>query len=428
MTPGPDPRHPDDPGYGDEPPPEYDEPPMPTPEPASVAHRTTSPPKDRRLRVVVDDQDDTEATTWEPIDLGPYLRGEVERPEASLGVARSDGLRLLYPGREHAIIGETESGKSWFALACVAAELNRSNWVLYIHYEESDPISTVERLRLLDVDPTTISARLRFVAPSRPLHEGWLSPLLDPAPTLVIHDGVNEAMALHGAEIGQAEGASLFRRRLITPCIRAGAATLACDHYPKAVAEGGRRGDAYGSVHKGNALDGARFSLENVDPFGRRLRGRSHLYVTKDRPGTLRAHGRPAKNIPGVTFMGTLVADDSEQYGPDFSLRFFAPKEAEDQDADVDAENNVNAELADAVHDVISALPDQTVDSLELLYAEMRKAGHGSRGSAIRAAVADLIVNNRLIEKHGKRGAKGYQALPDPDSTPSQDSSGSEDV
>ena len=46
----------------------------------------------------------------------------------------------------------------------------------------------------------------------------------------------------------------------------------------------GRR-DAYGSVHKGNALNGARFALQNVEPFGRGMRGRSHLFVTKDRPG-----------------------------------------------------------------------------------------------------------------------------------------------
>ena len=56
------------------------------------------------------------------------------------------------------------------------------------------------------------------------------------------------------------------------------------------------RRDAYGNVHKGNALDGARIMLENVEPFGRRMRGVSHVYVTKDRPGHLRSHGRPTKN------------------------------------------------------------------------------------------------------------------------------------
>jgi len=56
-------------------------------------------------------QSEAKATTWEAFDLGPYLRGEIERPEPSLGLARSDGLRPLYHGREHAVLGETESGR-----------------------------------------------------------------------------------------------------------------------------------------------------------------------------------------------------------------------------------------------------------------------------------------------------------------------------
>lgn len=63
------------------------------------------------------------------------------------------------------------------------------------------------------------------------------------------------------------DGAARFRRRLVSPFTRAGAAVLACDHLPM-VHDASRR-DAYGSVHKGNALDGARILLENTAPFGR---------------------------------------------------------------------------------------------------------------------------------------------------------------
>lgn len=94
-------------------------------------------------------QASAEPTTWEAFDLGPYLRGEIERPHPGIGISRSDGQRSLYPGREHAIVGETESGKTWFALGCAAAELNAGNDVVYIHYEEPDATSTVEKLCLL---------------------------------------------------------------------------------------------------------------------------------------------------------------------------------------------------------------------------------------------------------------------------------------
>jgi hypothetical protein len=86
--------------------------------------------------IVIDHTDEHHAdgpTTWEPVDLGPYLRGEVERPEPSIGIARNDGQRFIYPGREHSVIGETESGKTWFAIGSAALEIFACHRVVYIH-------------------------------------------------------------------------------------------------------------------------------------------------------------------------------------------------------------------------------------------------------------------------------------------------------
>jgi hypothetical protein len=102
--------------------------------------------------------------------------------------------------------------------------------------------------------------------------------------------------------------------------------------------------------------------------------------------------------------MGTFVVDDMT-LGPDFYVRFFAPKD-DDKAADKPADD-----LADTVYDVIAALPGRTVDSMRLLFAEMRKAGHEFRDDKIRDAAADLIVSGRLIDVSGKRGAKGLEAV-----------------
>ncbi len=343
-------------------------------------------------------------TTWEPVDLGPYLRGEIQRPQPSVGFARSDGQKMVYPGREHAVLGETESGKTWFAGACVAVELRLGHHVVYIHYEEADPASTIERLRLLGVDDATINSGLRFHGPSRPVRAEWLQPMLYPPPSLVVHDGVNEAMALLGVEIKDVGGAAEFKRRLVKPFLAVGAATLACDHLPMG-ADSSRR-DAYGSVHKGNALDGARIMLENVEPFGRGMRGRSNVFITKDRPGYLRARGKPTKT-PGKTFMGTLVVDDTGT--PDF-IEFYAPKDA-DNLAPGDKQTVTSAELADLVYEVLAALPGRSLDSQRKLFAEMRIAGHPFRERALRNAVDDLVAAGRVKEVSGKRGATGYQAV-----------------
>jgi hypothetical protein len=362
----------------------------------------TEPPDDGH------DGTEREPTTWEPIELGPWLRGEVERPQPSIGVVRSDGQRLIYPGLEHAFVGPTESGKSWLALACVAAALIAGHYVVYFHYEEGDPGSTLERLLLLGVDPAVISARLRFVAPARPARREWVAELLSPAPTLVIHDGVNEAMALHIAATKDVEGWSDIRRRLVTPFTRIGAAVVSCDHMP--IVHDGARLDAYGTVHKGNALDGARLVLENAEPFGRNMRGVSHVFVTKDRPGYLRNHGKPTKT-PGKSYMGTLVVDDMVS-GPDFDLRFFAPKADDDAADDPAGKATVTLrELGELVYQVVSALPDHRAGSQRTLFAAMRQAGHPFREAAIRMAVDDLVLAGKLTETPGKRGATAYEAV-----------------
>lgn len=177
-------------------------------------------------------------------------------------------------------------------------------------------------------------------------------------------------------------------------------------HVPKNLEGRGR--DAYGSVHKGNAIDGARIVLDNVEPFGRGLRGVSYVYVTKDRPGQLRAEGRSTK-LPGKTFFGTLVVDASDE-GPDF-LTFWAPKDAADPVGPGDKLTVTSNELADLVYEVLAALPDRTVRSQRELFALMRTSGHPFREGAMRGAVDDLIVTGRLIEVPGKRGARGYRAV-----------------
>jgi hypothetical protein len=348
-----------------------------------------------------------DADSWAPIDLGPYLRGEIVRPEPSLGMARTDGLHLLYPGKEHAVIGEMESGKSWFALACVAAELNADNHVVYVHFEECDPSDSVDRLVALGVRDCDILRLLRFVGPERPVSPDALAGLLDPIPSLVVLDGANEAMALHRWAIREEAGAAEYRRRLVKPCTRIGAAVLSLDHVVKDAERRART--ALGSVHKVNGLSGALIVLDNAEPFGRGQRGRSHVHILKDRPGFLRRHGRPDPKVPGKTYVGELVVDDTRRFGLFLELAFHAPK----SDGAVAESTEGGSTLVAEVFEVIDALPGKAVDSERALFAQLRKAGITARESRVRDAVEDLIADSRLVEVRGKRGAKGYRVHPD---------------
>lgn len=234
--------------------------------------------------------------SWEPVGRDAamaLLAGTVSAPEPAVGIVREDGHPFLYPGLEHALIGEMEAGKSWWALGCVAAELRAGRRVVYLHFEEADPTSTYLRLaRQFRVPVEVILDRFVFAGPERRISVTDVDRILaGGAPSLVVLDGVNEAMALHGMGIFEADGAADFRRRLVKPWKRAGAAVLSLDHVAKSE-EGRSSGYAYGAVGKGNGLDGAMLLLENVEAFGDGREGVSNVYVTKDRHGQLRKLGR----------------------------------------------------------------------------------------------------------------------------------------
>src|SRR5579862_3277053 len=75
-------------------------------------------------------------STWQPVPVADLLTGS-RPPIATSLLARSDGLNLLYSGRLHSFVGETESLKTWGALAAVTQELQAGNHVIFIDFEDS---------------------------------------------------------------------------------------------------------------------------------------------------------------------------------------------------------------------------------------------------------------------------------------------------
>jgi len=332
---------------------------------------------------------------WAPMDLGPYLRGEIEQPRLTCGAVRVDGMRFLYPGLEHACIGETESGKSWFALACVAAELKAGNRVVYIHFEEASPADTITRLLLLGVKAATIEGSLKFVgSPAGPLSPERVAILVEVAPTLVVLDGQNEGMAMRGMDIMKPEGAAAFRSEMVHPFTRVGAAVLSLDHVVKdKEAAGG--GYGFGSIHKANAINGAIFLLENREPMGKDRRGNSGVYVTKDRPAELRRHGNPTK-IPRKFHVAELVIN--AEPGTPFELALFAP--ADDQTKANRAERDL-AELDDEVYSVIVKLLSTGKDpwlSTVGITSNVRR-----RRNEVIEAVERLVLAGRVLRRFDGR-------------------------
>lgn len=232
--------------------------------------------------------------TWRPRDLEDVLNGTYRPPTPTVG-RRDDGVGLFYPGRMHSIVGESEGGKTWFALMTVASELAAGNGVVFIDFEDDAP-GVVGRLLALGADRAHIRDRFAYIRPEDPLNVGFNrqeigQALHDLRPTFVPVDGVTEGMAMHGMELKDNTDVAKFGRLLLRPIAEMGPAVATLDHVVKD--KEGRGRYAIGGVHKLNGLNGAMYVLENRKPFGVGLTGKSTVRIAKDRPGQLRRHALP---------------------------------------------------------------------------------------------------------------------------------------
>jgi hypothetical protein len=228
---------------------------------------------------------------WEPIDLGAVLRGEQVTPAPTV-FERSDGIRLLYPGRINALIGETESGKTWVAMAIVAQELNAGHHVIYADFEDG-PESAVERLRALGVTVEAIAENLTYLNPGGRFDE-LAQAVMDEAisarggPSLAVIDGVTEAMSDIGLDPMSGTDVALYYAGSPRWLARTGAAVALVDHVTKS--HEGRGRWAIGSERKLSGLDGAAYGFESLVAFGRGKTGLVKITVAKDRCGHIRQH------------------------------------------------------------------------------------------------------------------------------------------
>jgi hypothetical protein len=332
-------------------------------------------------------------TSWTPMDLTDYLDGTVKRAETSVGARRKDGLRFFYPGLEHAVIGETEGGKTWFLLASAAVELNAGNRVVYVHFEENDPGGTVSRLtRQFLVPRQRVADDFLFIGPEHPVPAGRIDELCaERVPSLVVLDGQNEAMALHAQKIYDPDGAAEFRRRLVKPWTRHGAAVACADHVVKDPNVNGS-GYALGSVHKLNGLSGAGFLVENREAFGEGMKGNSGIYVVKDRPGQLRKAGK-ATGVARKFHVAEMVIDDTEDV---WSFCLHAPSNDDGPDPEFEElrEDRRRQELDDEVFEVTAELVRKGLDvSGSMVAANLKRNKARVLEALKRLEAAQRIVN-----------------------------------
>ncbi|MEH0549228.1 AAA family ATPase [Streptomyces sp. B21-105] len=326
--------------------------------------------------------------SWRPRDLTDILNGTYQAPQPTIG-RRDDGIGLFYPGRLHSVIGESEGGKTWFALTAVASELAAGNAVVFIDFEDDAP-GVAGRLLTLGVPATVISERFAYIRPETPLTSEFNKldlgqALNDLKPTFVPVDGVTEGMAMHGMELKDNSDVAHFGRVLLHPIARTGAAVVTLDHVVKD--KEGRGRYAIGGVHKINGITGAVYTLENRTPFGIGVTGKSTVRISKDRPGQLRRHALPHSSglhwfadftltSHDETFAESSLTTPIERTGP------FRP-----------------TGLMQKVSDALAGAPDP----LSVRGVQDRVTGNKD---AVRAALARLVDEGFVTVTPGPRGAQ----------------------
>ena len=242
-------------------------------------------------------------STWAPVDLEPYLAGQITLPEPNV-LRRTDGQGLLYPGRVNSLYGRSESGKTWVAMLAVAQRIAKGERVCYIDLED-EPMTTLSRLQAIGVGADDITAQFRYVHPEGPLADmqryrhgtaatddgraaqGAFTALLDSFdPTLVIVDGMTSLYGLHGHDTNEATATDVITTWLKRLCRSGRSTVVVIDHTGK---EGGAGSSPIGAHHKIAMIQGCALRVDVVTRPMPGSVGEVQLVVYKDRLGAVRA-------------------------------------------------------------------------------------------------------------------------------------------
>lgn len=256
---------------------------------------------------------DKRASTWEIVDLDPYLTREIT-PRDPAVLRRADGRALFYEGRVNSLYGMSESAKTWIVLWACLQEIARGESILYIDMED-DPVLAVDRLTRLGAGIDDLRASFSYIKPEHAhadmLRDRW-GKIPDPLPessrinaevlnealrtvdpSLIVVDGMTVLYSLHGLDTNHAASTDVITswlRRLT----RGGRSTvIIIDHTGKNVERGSQ---PIGSNHKIAMVTGCAVQAWALDKPRPNHKGQVQLIVTKDRPGQVREHsvGDPA--------------------------------------------------------------------------------------------------------------------------------------
>lgn len=263
--------------------------------------------------------------SWQPVDLEPYLAGEVKVPQPTI-LRRSDGMGLFYEGRVNSLYGQSEAAKSWCALIACMQEMTVGERVMYLDLED-EPTFTLQRLHNLGVGDDDIRNLFTYVRPEDPHKDmqrnrwGNAEPtdvgrrnselfqmaLDQKDPSLIIVDGMTVLYGLHGLDSNDAVSTDIITTWLKRLCRGGRSTVIVIDHTGKGASRGA---SPIGAHHKIAMVQGTALQVSPIDQPMPGVKGEVELIIYKDRPGVVRASSSRTK--PAVAALVTL---DSREEG-----------------------------------------------------------------------------------------------------------------
>ena len=243
------------------------------------------------------------SSSWAPVDLGPYISGQVQEVVPSV-MEREDGQFLMYPGRLNMLYGPSESAKSWIAMFTCLQAMERGERVIYLDFED-EPVNALNRMRLLGASIDDLEHNFTYVRPEEPLatmqrsrwgedqatdvgrrsEAAFARMLAEVDPSLIVADGMTVLYGLHGLDSNDSVQTDVITTWLKALSRNGRTTVILVDH----TAKNPQRGSLpIGSQHKVSMVQG---SLLQAYPVAQPMPGavgEVELIVLKDRPGKVR--------------------------------------------------------------------------------------------------------------------------------------------
>lgn len=314
------------------------------------------------LQGVVDNQDPGTACI---VDLAKFWDDDFTPELPSIGSVAGAG-HLFYAGRLNEIHGEPAVGKTNIATAVSLDVIAGGGSVLYLDPEDT-PGGMARKLRSFGMKGEDLE---RFTYAHNP-DEQDISKLIeankaDPV-TLVILDGLAEALAGAGLNEDNAGDTLHFFREHVRPFADAGSGVLICDH----VAKDNKGRWSRGSGAKLGRYDGAVYEVAIETPYDPKTAGAISFKVSKDRVGGVGPKGsRPAQLM-------------IEPTGNGFTRTYFAKPEPRA------AHNKLKGDIVEAIQ-----------NDPEISLTKLRKLGNSMAvDEAISELKRDEIIDIRPLGK-----------------------------